>query len=234
MQLFWEVGWLSNSPLGRGGIDRVKKGVAWWVRDRSAFWCRGGREEGEVDSRSAKKVCQSAIVSYLKLSLKGCGTLSFKFYRKFIKGSVKLDHTSRFNLIGLTLNLQLIKGAYISRRIPKVLDTNQFLSFITVCTRQTNAAFLPLLAKNMEPSKPSSEAFSELMELLEMRLRFSPFNRDSEFQSNAECKSSLWSELQSDEKRDTLVWKCHISTIMCMSMLQFCRFPGCMKQYVIY
>ena len=154
MQLFWEVGWLSNSPLGRGrgGIDRVKKGVAWWVRDRSAFWCRGGREEGEVDSRSAKKVCQSAIVSYLKLSLKGCGTLSFKFYRKFIKGSVKLDHTSRFNLIGLTLNLQLIKGAYISRRIPKVLDTNQFLSFITVCTRQSNAAFLPLLAKNMEPS----------------------------------------------------------------------------------
>ena len=61
-------------------------------------------EEGGRGSRlalSAKKVCQSAIVSYLKLSLKGCGTLSFKFM-KFIKGSVKLDHTSRFTFIGLT------------------------------------------------------------------------------------------------------------------------------------
>ena len=107
-------GWLTfQFSAGEGGIDRVKKGVAWWVRDRSAFWCRGGREEGEVDSCSAKKVCQSAIVSYLKLSLKGCGTLSFKFYRKFIKGSVKLDYTSRFTFIGITWNLQLIKGAYI-------------------------------------------------------------------------------------------------------------------------
>ena len=86
------------------------------------------------------------------------------------------------------------KELTFKEEFPKVLDTNQFLSFITECTVQTNAAFLPLLAKNMEPSKPSSEAFSELMELLEMRLRFSPFKEDSEFQSNAECKSSLHSD----------------------------------------
>ena len=33
----------------------------------------GGRKEGEVDSLSAKKVCQSAIVSYLKFIPQACG-----------------------------------------------------------------------------------------------------------------------------------------------------------------
>ena len=70
MKLFWEVGWLSNSPRG---IDRVENGGRgrgewqWGHRDRSAFQCR---EDWEVDSSSlsgsAKKVCRSAIVSYLK------------------------------------------------------------------------------------------------------------------------------------------------------------------------
>ena len=151
MQLFWEVGWLSNSPLGRGGIDRVKKGVAWWVRDRSAFWCRGGREEGEVDSRSAKKVCQSAIVSYLKLSLKGCGTLSFKFLGSSLKAL--WNWITQAGLPSLVLREIYISLKELTFKIefPKVLDTNQFLSFITVCTRQTNAAFLPFWRKTWSP-----------------------------------------------------------------------------------